>query len=77
MHGHGELGTKVDVGAHRQYIETLRAEVRAQLRAGKSLEEIQRLVTMDAYKDWGSYADWRALNVEGMYRYLQQATQRN
>ena len=25
---------------------------------------------MSAYADWGSYADWIALNVEGMHRHL-------
>jgi glyoxylase-like metal-dependent hydrolase (beta-lactamase superfamily II) len=75
--GHGELGTKADVAAHRQYIETLRAQVLEHIRAGRSLDEIKRLVTMDAYRDWGSYAEWRELNVEGMYRYLQLARRPN
>jgi glyoxylase-like metal-dependent hydrolase (beta-lactamase superfamily II) len=75
--GHGELGTKADVAAHRQYIETLRAQVLEHMRAGRSLDEIKRLVTMDAHRDWGSYADWRELNVEGMYRYLQLARRPN
>ena len=75
--GHGDMGTKADVAAHRQYIETLRAEVLAQVQAGKSLDEIKQRVTMDAYKDWGSYADWQPLNVEGMYRYLQQVRRPN
>lgn len=70
--GHGEIGSKADVTAHRRYIEELRAEVLAQIRAGKTVEEIKQLVSMAAYKDWGSYADWQPLNVEGMYRHLQQ-----
>ena len=70
--GHGEIGNKADVTAHRRYIEELRAEVLAQIRAGKTVEETKQLVTMAAYKDWGSYADWQPLNVEGMYRHLQQ-----
>ena len=24
-------------------------------------------ITLDKYKDWGSYAAWRALNIEGVY----------
>ena len=24
-------------------------------------------ITLDEYKDWGSYADWRELNIEGVY----------
>ncbi len=69
--GHGSIGTREDVGAHRRYIEELWAKVLSHMRAGKSLEEIKGLVTMAAYKDWGSYDNWRELNVAGMYRYLQ------
>lgn len=68
--GHGTLGSKADVAEHRIYLESLRDRVRAQMQAGKSLEEIKQAVTMEEYKNWGSYNDWRALNVEGMYRYL-------
>jgi glyoxylase-like metal-dependent hydrolase (beta-lactamase superfamily II) len=68
--GHGALGSKADITEHRVYLETLRDRVRAQMQAGKSLEEIKQAVTMEEYKNWGSYNDWRALNVEGMYRYL-------
>ena len=75
--GHGALGTKADVTAHREYIETLRAQVLEHMRADRSLDEIKRLVTMDAYRDWGSYADWLELNVEGMYRYLELARRPN
>ncbi len=69
--GHGKLGTVADAAAHRRYIEELRAEVLEHMRAGRSLDEIKRLVTMDAYRDWGRYEAWRELNVEGMYRHLQ------
>ena len=68
--GHGTLGNKADVSEHRIYLESLRDRVRAQMQAGKSLEAIKQIVTMEDYKDWGSYNDWRGLNVEGMYRYL-------
>ena len=68
--GHGGMGKRADVGAHRRYIEELRAEVLTRMREGMSLDEIQAEVTMPAYKDWGSYDNWIALNVEGMYRNL-------
>ncbi|HET6521192.1 MAG TPA: MBL fold metallo-hydrolase [Geminicoccaceae bacterium] len=69
--GHGQMGTREDVAEHRRYLEELRAEVLEHARAGRSLDETRSLVTMDAYRDWESYADWLPLNVEGMYRYLQ------
>ena len=51
-------------------METLRAHVLAGLKAGQSESELAESVTMDDYKDWGSYKNWRALNVQGMARYL-------
>ena len=68
--GHGSLGTRADVAAFRGYMEDLRAEVLASLRAGRSLEETQQVVTMDAYSDWGQYENWLPLNIAGMYQRL-------
>ena len=68
--GHGPLGTPADVTAFRGYMEDLRAEVLAQLRAGRTLEETQQAVTLDAYKDWGQYEQWLPLNIAGMYQRL-------
>ena len=68
--GHGALGTPEDVTAFRGYMEDLRAEVLASLRAGRTLEETQQAVTMDAYKDWGQYENWLPLNIAGMYQRL-------
>lgn len=70
--GHGGLGTPADVRAFRVYLETLREEVLASLRAGRSLEETQKAVTLDAYEDWFGYDTWRTLNIEGMYNHLRQ-----
>ena len=68
--GHGSLGTRADVTAFRGYMEDLRAEVLASLRAGRTLEETQQVVTMDAYSDWGQYENWLPLNIAGMYQRL-------
>jgi len=66
--GHGPLGDKRDVAAHRRYFEDLHAAVVAAARAGQSLEEMKQSITLDAYKDWRQYDAWRELNIEGMYR---------
>ena len=66
--GHGPLGGKQDVVAHRRYFEDLHAAVLAAARAGQSLEEMKQSITLDAYKDWAKYDAWRELNIEGMYR---------
>ena len=68
--GHGALGTPEDVTAFRGYMEDLRSEVLASLRAGRTLEETQQAVTLDAYKEWGQYENWLPLNIAGMYQRL-------
>lgn len=68
--GHGNVGVKADATDARVYMETLRAHVLTGLKAGKSEAELTESVTMDDYKDWASYKNWRALNVQGMARYL-------
>lgn len=68
--GHGPMGTRLDVAPHRHYFEDLRTRVGYEMRAGKSVDEIKEIVTMDDYSHWLRHADWRALNVEGMVRLL-------
>ena len=68
--GHGDVGTTADVGEHRQYLEELHDAVAEGIAAGSSLEELQASVTMDAYSDWLNFEQWRPLNVEGMYNFL-------
>lgn len=68
--GHGEMGTKADVAAGREFMQKLREQVLTLMREGKSLEEIKQLVDMSEYKDWGAYENWFPLNVEGMYRHM-------
>ncbi len=64
--GHGPLGSKADARGHRRYLEDLYRAVLHEARAGRSLEEMQRSITLEAYKDWGQYEAWRPLNIEGM-----------
>ena len=65
--GHGTMGTRQAVADHRRYHEDLYNAVVAAARAGQSLEQMKASITLDEYKDWGSYADWRELNIEGVY----------
>ena len=71
--GHGPVGNKRDAENGLKYLQELRAEVQKGLKAGKSVDELKASVTMDKYKDWGSYDSWRALNVEGMARHLKES----
>ena len=65
--GHGAMGTRQDVADHRRYHEDLYNAVVAAARAGQSLEQMKASIALDEYKDWGAYADWRELNIEGVY----------
>jgi glyoxylase-like metal-dependent hydrolase (beta-lactamase superfamily II) len=69
--GHGQVGTKPDVRAFREYMETLRGEVLRLAREGRSLDEVRQSVRLPKYEGWGGYKEMFALNVEGMYRHVQ------
>ena len=71
--GHGPLGVKRDVGEGLAYLKELRKSVLNGLKAGKSVDELKTSVKMAKYKDWGSYDQWRELNVEGMARHLKES----
>lgn len=68
--GHGRVGVKRDVTEHREYMEELIAAVSDGVAQGKSVEELQESITMDAYKHWEQYDAWRAENVAGTYERL-------
>jgi glyoxylase-like metal-dependent hydrolase (beta-lactamase superfamily II) len=67
---HGKLGTKADVLANIKYREDLRAAVSKAIAEGQTLEQAQKSVTMDAYKNWEFFEQQRAANVAGHYRAL-------
>ena len=71
--GHGPVGVKGDVGDGLAYLGELRTAVLEGLKAGKSVDDLSRDILMDKYKDWASYDQWRALNVQGMARHLQES----
>ena len=71
--GHGELGTKKDAVAHRTYIEMLYDQVKDGVDSGRSLTELQSSITLDKYKNWTRYEDWLPLNIEGMYRIVNES----
>ena len=68
--GHDEVGVHADVRRFRHYLEDLESAVAAGIAAGQTVEQLQETVTLDEYRDWGLYDEWRALNVKGMHRML-------
>ena len=67
---HGMLGTKADVTANIRYREELKDAVARAIAAGQTIEQAQKSVMMEAYKDWEFYDQQRPQNVTGMYRAL-------
>ncbi|MEP4195543.1 MAG: MBL fold metallo-hydrolase [Aliishimia sp.] len=67
---HGNVGTKADLAGSIAYMETLRTDVLDGLKDGQSVSELQTSVTMDAYKDWAGYGDWRTENVRAFADHL-------
>jgi len=71
--GHGAVGVKSDVDDGLAYLAELHTAVLAGLKAGKSVDDLSQSIMMEKYKGWGSYGQWRALNVQGMARHLQES----
>ena len=69
--GHGPVGRKDHVRMFREYLQTLHAEVLQHARAGKTVAEVKELVKLPQYESWAGYKEMFALNVEGMYRLVQ------
>jgi len=67
---HGMLGKKTDVTANIRYREELKDAVASAIAAGQTIEQAQKSVMMEAYKDWEFYDQQRPQNVTGMYRAL-------
>jgi glyoxylase-like metal-dependent hydrolase (beta-lactamase superfamily II) len=68
--GHGPIGVKADARDHRAYLEDLYTAVLEAARAGQSLEDMQRSIKLEKYKDWRQYDAWLPLNIEGMVRQI-------
>ncbi|MDA9865193.1 MBL fold metallo-hydrolase [bacterium] len=71
--GHGNVGDYDSVAEVVTYMETLRAEVLAGLKAGKTVAELQEELTFDGYADWLGYDNWREANISGAARSLQES----
>lgn len=68
--GHGVIGDRSDVAAHRQYLLDLRDAVAAGIEAGESVESMKQTIRLEEYSDWLMYDAWSDNNVVGMYRIL-------
>ena len=71
--GHSRLGKMADVVEAREYVEWLRAAVAAELKAGKTVDEIVANLDTSAYSGMIAYKAWRDLNIQGMARWLRES----
>jgi glyoxylase-like metal-dependent hydrolase (beta-lactamase superfamily II) len=55
INSHWEPGTKADLVEFREYLEDLQAAVAAGIKQGRTVEELQKTVRLDKYKDWVGY----------------------
>jgi glyoxylase-like metal-dependent hydrolase (beta-lactamase superfamily II) len=75
--GHGQVGTKADVTAFREYMDDLWTAVQAAVRAGKTVEQAQAEIKLEKYAGLGQYDNWFKLNVAGAYAQFNMHSRRN
>jgi glyoxylase-like metal-dependent hydrolase (beta-lactamase superfamily II) len=71
--GHALAGTRKDAEAMLRYLEDISTGVAAGVGAGKTLAEIQKTLTLDAYKGWDRYDMLRTEHIAQIYRTLKGA----
>ncbi|MBI4264044.1 MAG: MBL fold metallo-hydrolase [Acidobacteria bacterium] len=67
---HWAAGTKADVIRFREYLEDLSTQVQAGIKAGRSLEEIQKTVNLQKYSNFVGYPDQVPAIVQSAYNSL-------
>jgi glyoxylase-like metal-dependent hydrolase (beta-lactamase superfamily II) len=65
--GHALAGTKKDAAESLRYLEDISKGVAAGIGAGRSLSEIQKSLTLDAYKGFERWDTTREAHIEAVY----------
>src|SRR5262245_10098855 len=65
--GHAQSGTKKDAADFLRYLEDLSNGVAAGVAAGRTLAEIQKTLTLDAYKSWERWDTNRETHIASVY----------
>ena len=68
--GHAMFGTKKDAAMTLQYLEDLATGVAAGIGAGRSLQDIQKTLTLDAYKGFERWDTHRTVHIEQVYEMM-------
>ncbi len=66
--GHGDIGGKETVRALKEYLLSLRGEVKRLMEQGKGLEEIKRDISLPEYSGYMKYREWLPLNAEKVFK---------
>jgi glyoxylase-like metal-dependent hydrolase (beta-lactamase superfamily II) len=69
--GHALAGTKKDAAESLRYLEDISRGVAAGIGAGRSLAEIQKSLTLDAYKGFERWDTTRTAHIEAVYATMQ------
>jgi glyoxylase-like metal-dependent hydrolase (beta-lactamase superfamily II) len=65
--GHALAGTKKDAADLLRYLEEISTGVAAGIAAGRSLAEIQKTLTLDAFKSWERWDTTREAHIASVY----------
>lgn len=68
--GHGPVTDQDNFTHQRRYVKALRDEVLDHMVAGRSLQEIRDVVTMEEFSDYGAFDRFLDTNVVTMWDYL-------
>jgi glyoxylase-like metal-dependent hydrolase (beta-lactamase superfamily II) len=71
--GHALMGTKKDAMMSLQYLEDLATGVAAGIGAGRSVQEIQKTLTLDAYKGFERWDTHRTVHIAQVYESIKGA----
>jgi glyoxylase-like metal-dependent hydrolase (beta-lactamase superfamily II) len=72
--GHALAGTKKDAADSLRYLEDISKGVAAGIGAGRSLAEIQKTLTLDAYKSFERWDTTREAHIEAVYSTMRGAS---
>lgn len=70
MGGHGPLKTTDSFMVYHRYLQAQRDQVLEHIVAGKTLDEVKKLVTMEDFSDYNRVDEFLNSQIETMYDYL-------
>jgi glyoxylase-like metal-dependent hydrolase (beta-lactamase superfamily II) len=72
--GHGaSVGSRADVEDYKQYLQLLADAVAKGIKQGNSMEQLQKSINLEAYKDWELYEFGAKDNIRAVYSDLKNA----